>query len=96
MMYLAEQDGRLPNPRYLAIDPEVLTIRGTQIAFGIANSNNVEILPVAEAIPQLDLEVLYTRTDWASPDIQTRLQAAEKLEVLVPDGVPRRMILGAF
>lgn len=96
MKYLAEKDGRLPSPRYLAISPEVLKIAGTRIAFGIANANTVEILPVLDAIPKLDLEVLYTRTDWSNPQIQSRLQAAEKYEVLVPDIVPRKMILRAF
>ena len=96
MKYLAEKAGRLTNPRYLAIMPEVLELEGTKVAFGVANSNNVEILLVSEAIPKLDLEVLYTRTDWSNPDIQTRLQAAEKFEVLVLNGVPRKMIVGIF
>ena len=95
MTYLAQRDGRLPNPRYLAIAPEVLEIEGTKIAFGVANSTSVDIFPVSEAIERLDLEVLYTRTDWSNPEIQTRLQAAEKFEVLVPDAVPRKLIVGA-
>ena len=96
MKYLAQMDGRLPDPRYLAISPDVLEIEGTMIALGIANSNNVELLPVSDAIQRLDLEVLYTRTDWSNPDIQARLQAAEKFEVLVPHSVPRGMIVGVF
>lgn len=94
MKYLAQRDGRLPNPRYLKISPNVLTIPGTRIAFGIANSNGVDILPVAEAIDRLDIEVLYTRTDWSDPEVQSRLQEAEKFEVLVPNAVPRKMIVG--
>ena len=91
MKYLAEKDGRLPNPRYLAIDPGVLEIEETKIAFGVANSNNVDILSVLDAIPILDLEVLYTRTSWSNPEIQNRLQTVEKYEVLVPNAVPRRV-----
>lgn len=96
MKYLAQMDGRLPHPRYLAIAPEVLDIEGTKIAFGVANSNNVEILPILDAIQKLDLEVLYTRTNWSNPEIQTRLQTAEKLEVLIPNTVPRELIVGVF
>ena len=96
MKYLAEKDGRLPNPRYLAIDPVVLEIEETKIALGVANSNNVDILSVLDAIPKLDLEVLYTRTDWSNPEIQNRLQMVEKYEVLVPNAVPRAMIVGVF
>ena len=94
MKYLAQREGRLPNPRYLKISPNVLKIPGTKIAFGIANSAGVEILPVAEAIDRLDIEVLYTETDWTNSEIQSRLQQAEKFEVLVPDTVPKKLIVG--
>ncbi len=96
MKFLAHQAGRLPNPRYLAIQPEVLEIPGTRIALGVANANNVEILPVADAIDRLDVEVLYTRTDWKDPAINLRLRAAEKFEVLIPDAVPRGLITGYY
>jgi hypothetical protein len=96
MKFSAHQDGRLPNPRYLTIKPEVLQIAETRIALGIANANNVEILPVAEAVNRLDVEVLYTRTDWNDPSINLRLRAAEKFEVLVPNSVPRGLITGYF
>ena len=94
MKYLAHNDGRLPNPRYLVISPEVLQIPGVQIAFGVANANDTVILPLSDALAHLDVEVVYTRTNWSDPDIQSRLRAAEKMEVLVPHGVPRDLILG--
>ncbi|MBL3554052.1 DarT ssDNA thymidine ADP-ribosyltransferase family protein [Rhodovulum sulfidophilum] len=50
MQYLAHNDGRLPNPRYLVIDPEVLRIPGVMVAFGVANANETEILPLADAL----------------------------------------------
>jgi hypothetical protein len=96
MKFLAHQAGRLPNPRYLVIQPEVLEIPGTRIALGVANANDVEILPVADAIDRLDVEVLYTRTDWKDPAINLRLRAAEKFEVLIPDAVPRALITGYY
>lgn len=96
MKYLAHQDGRLPNPRYLAIKPEVLQTVGARIALGVANANNVEILTVPEAIDRLDVEVLYTRTDWKDPTVYARLRAAEKIEVLIPNIVPRDLIVGYF
>lgn len=96
MKFLAQQDGRLPSPRYLGIKPEVLLITGTRIAFGVANGNDVEILPAADAVSKLDVEVLYTRTDWSDPAINLRLQAAEKFEVLVPSVVPPELISGVY
>lgn len=94
MKYLAQKDGRLPNPRYLVISPDVLKIPDVHIAFGVANANDTSILPLSDALAHLDVEVIYTRTNWSDPDVQARLRAAEKIEVLVPNGVPRNLILG--
>ncbi|WP_164750400.1 MULTISPECIES: DarT ssDNA thymidine ADP-ribosyltransferase family protein [unclassified Mesorhizobium] len=96
MKFLAHKEGRLPNPRYLAIKPEVLRIPGTRVALGVANANDVEILPVDEAVNRLDYEVLYTRTDWRDPGINQRLRAAERFEVLIPTSVAPEMIIGVF
>jgi hypothetical protein len=78
----------------LVISPDVLSIPGVQIAFGVANANNTAILPLSDALEHLDVEVIYTRTNWSDPEIQSRLRAAEKMEVLVPHGVPRDLIQG--
>lgn len=94
MQYLAHKDGRLPNPRYLKISPDVLLVPDVQVAFGVANANDTEILPRPDALAQLDIEVIYHRTDWSDPVINQRLRAAEKMEVLVPHGVARNLILG--
>jgi hypothetical protein len=96
MKFLAHQEGRLPNPRYLAIQPDVLQIPGVRIALGVANANDVEILPVDQAIGRLDTEVLYTRTDWKDTTINQRLRVAEKFEVLIPGAVPRDLITGYY
>ena len=96
MKFVAERDGRLKSARYLAISPSVLNTPGTKIAFGIANANGVEILPIAEALEKLDVEVLYARTNWSDPAIQLRLRVAEKFEILVPNVVPRNLIAAAM
>ena len=96
MQFVATKDGRLKKPRYLGIKPQVLLIAGTRMAFGIANANDVKIVPMVDAIDQLDREVLYTRTNWSDPAVNKRLSAAEKFEVLVPDSVPRDQILGYY
>jgi len=73
-----------------------LGIEDAKIALGIANSKHIDIIPVCDAVSLLDVEVLYTRTDWSDPEIQTRLQVAEKFEVLVPHRAPREMIIEAY
>lgn len=93
MKFVAHQAGRLPNPRYLLIKPDVLRIPGVRVAFGIANANDVQILPLDEAVDRLDLEVLYSRTNWGDPEVNARLRAAEKFEVLIPSAVPRDLIV---
>lgn len=58
----------------------------------MANTNNIQFLPVEQAGEMIDYEVLYTRTNWADPDVQKRLQAAEKYEILVPKAIPLDLI----
>ncbi|MGO6819808.1 DarT ssDNA thymidine ADP-ribosyltransferase family protein [Rhizobium brockwellii] len=96
MKYIAMQEGRLTDPRYLAIEPDVLLIPGVLISLGVANANGAELLPVAQAIAQMDTEVVYERTVWSDPVVQARLQAAEKYEVLIPSHVPVEMITGYY
>jgi len=96
MKFLAVSDGRLTDPRYLAIDPSVLTLPGVRVTMGVANSNNVENLSVQEALAKLDAEVIYTRTDWSDPEVNLRLRAAEKCEILVPNQVPVEYIKGFY
>ena len=96
MCYLAKNDERIPNPRYLAIDPDILLVEGVRVALGVANRSDVEIYSINEAIKIMDLEVLYSRTDWRDPNVNARLKAAEKYEVLVPKSVPLNKILKAF
>ncbi len=94
MKFVAHNEGRLPSPRYLAINPDVLLVPGVRIAFGVANANDTVILPLNEALAQIDIEVIYSRTDWSDPTVNARLRAAEKMEILVPHGVERAMIAG--
>ena len=96
MKYLANQDGRLPSPRYLGISTEVLRLPGVRVAFGVANANDTLIVDLPEAIAHIDLEVVYSRTDWRDPLVHARLKDAEKMELLVPDIVPIQMIPVVF
>ena len=94
MKFFAERDGRLKNARYLAISPDILKTEGVRIAFGIANANGVKILPLAQSLEELDTEVLYSWTNWLDPVIQARLRVVERIEVLIPNAVPRPLIVG--
>lgn len=63
MAFHAKNDGRLPNLRYLGINPQILKTDGAKITFGVANSDSVEIPPADEAVERLDTEVINKYTD---------------------------------
>jgi len=88
MEYRARQDGRIGAATFLRVLPAVLDIPGVMFADDVANKVGVAIRPLAEADEVLDLEVIFKRTDWKDPAVQTRLQRARKYEILVPDHVP--------
>jgi hypothetical protein len=92
MEYVARQDGRLTNPVYLQIHPDILRVKGVMFTVDVSNKSGVEVIPLADALDVIDFKVLYTRTDWTDPEVQQRLRQAEKYELLVPDHVPMKYI----
>lgn len=95
MLYVARQDGRIKDPVWLEIDASVILEDGTRFTSDVSNKSGVQLLTSDEAATAVDFEVLFTRTNWRLPEIQTRLKAARKSEVLVPRIVPLDKILGA-
>lgn len=87
MLHTAQQDGRLHQTSWISVAPDVLALPGVLIAPDNSVKNGVETIPASEIIDQLDLEILYQRTDWKNPAIQARLRAAERYEILVPDAI---------
>lgn len=87
MEWVAKKDGRIENSRFLRIDPAVLMGKGVLVTQEVSNKSGVLARPADEVIAQLDLEVIYTRTDWKDPKIQARLKKAQKYELLVPDQI---------
>jgi hypothetical protein len=92
MEYLARQDGRIPNPVFLQIHPNILREEGVMFTADVSNKAGVQIISLAEAVDVIDFEVLYTRTDWNDPAVKLRLQQAEKYELLVPNHVPMKYV----
>lgn len=94
MLYVARNAGRIKDPKYLVIDPKVVEREGVMIALGVANAKETEILNLEEGVKKMDTEVLYTWTNWKNPEIRERRKVVEKYELLVPNTVPRSLILG--
>jgi len=92
MEFAARADGRITDSIFLQIHPSVIQMEGVRFANDVANKSGVESVPIGEAEPMIDFEVLYTRTDWSDPQIQQRLRQAEKYEILVPGFIPLSLI----
>ena len=61
----------------------------------VANRKDAWPQPAEEMVGKLDLEVIYTRTDWKDPKIQERLKAARLCEILIPEAIPLEFIRNA-
>jgi hypothetical protein len=92
MEYVARQDGRIVDSVYLQIHPDVLKISGVMYTAGVSNKSGMRVYTLDQARDLIDFEVLYTGTDWRDPEIQLRLQNAEKCELLIPDHIPVELI----
>ena len=80
MEWLALQDGRIKESRFLRIDSSILALDGVLITDQVSNKAGALPRPADEMIGNLDLEVIYTRTDWKDPKIQARMKKAQKCE----------------
>jgi hypothetical protein len=96
MAYLAKRDGRINDCVYLKIDPKIVLHDGVLAVSGVSNATGAVHKPFGSIISELDLEVIYQRTDWGKPEVQTRLKAAKKYEVLVPQCVPIQFVIGGL
>lgn len=77
---------------FLQVHPSVIHGDGVLFVPGMANTNGITFHTMDEARDLIDYEVLYTRTNWSDPQIQQRLQTAEKYEILVPRVIPLELI----
>lgn len=88
MEHIARQEGRIVESVFLFVDPKVLSRKGVMFSPGVSNKSGMPILEIEDGCRIIDFGVLYNYTDWNDPEIQERLQAVEKCEVLVPKHIP--------
>lgn len=94
MEYVARQEGRIDQTRLIKIDPNVLFEEGVRFTGEVANKSGVPLLTIALALESLDFSVIYDWTDWRDPEISKRRASAKKYELLVPVGIPLRLLRG--
>lgn len=92
MEHIATVEGRIEKSAFLYVDAKVMLLKGVRYSPGVSNKSGMGTFTIDQARDMIDYQVLYTRTDWSDPNIQTRLQAAEKAEILVPDHVPMKYL----
>jgi hypothetical protein len=92
MEYLAKKDGRIKTSKFLLIDPAVLRTPNSLIAKDVSNKADASYGNAEEFIEQVDLKVIYTKTDWKDKAVQDRLRAARKSEILIPEHIPLNFI----
>ncbi|HEY7809763.1 MAG TPA: DarT ssDNA thymidine ADP-ribosyltransferase family protein [Allosphingosinicella sp.] len=95
MEYVAKNEGRISETVFLRVSPLVIKTPGTLASADVSNKSGVVTHPLEEALSNvLDLEVVYTNTDWKDPEIQERRKAAKKYEILVPKHIDLALITG--
>jgi hypothetical protein len=88
MAHQAIEERRVSELAWFSILPEVVKTPGTMVTLDNAVARDVQAIPISHALAHMDLDVLYTRTDWADAAIQDRLRRAERYELLIPTRIP--------
>ncbi len=94
MEYRAKEDGRIQKSVWFGIKPEIILSEGVLISQEVSNKAGNEPRPISEMLDAIDLDIIYTRTNWRDKEIQERLKIARKYELLIPDTVAREYIDG--
>jgi hypothetical protein len=94
MEFIAKRDGRINESAFLKINPIVLQWEGVRVTLEVANKSGTKLLTLAQAMEEIDSEIMCKWTDWSNPDVQERRQMAKKYEVLVPNIIPIEFIMG--
>lgn len=92
MEFRAKADERIQESFFIKILPEVLRIEGVLFCDGVANAADSNLFDVSQFEQFMDVEVLFQRTDWTLPEVQERLKAAKKYEILIPRHVPPELL----
>ena len=92
MEHIAVVEGRIEKSAFLYVDAKIMKKDGVLFAPGVSNKSGMKTCTMEQARDMIDYQVLYTRTDWNDPEINARLCAAEKCEILVPDHIPMKYL----
>jgi hypothetical protein len=93
MEFVARQNGHIGETRYLEIDPSAILQDDVMGCAVVANRGDAVVLPIADALDQMDLEILYGgRVNFANLELRRRYNEAKKAEILIPRRIELRYI----
>lgn len=78
--------------RFLTINPIVSQWEGVKVTLGMANTRGIERLTWEQAVEEIDHRIICERSDWSSHEFQN----AKNYEILVPNAIPVKFIIGGL
>lgn len=94
MAHVAKERGSIEQLRILRVAPGVLLRDGVLISDRVATANEAQVAPADAIIHTMDFQATYQWMDWSIPENQTRRNAAEKWEALIPGVIMPDLIFG--
>lgn len=92
MEYKARKEKRISDTVWIRVLCDIIKEDGVLATLEVSNKSGATRMLPSSALDKMDLEVIYTRTDWTDPAIKSRLKIARNYEILVPTSVPLRCI----
>lgn len=97
MQYVKRKNGEIPNPVWLEIDASVLFKNKSIFSNQVANKTGAKLYgDINDLAEYIDLDVLWSRTDWRNPQIQQRRKEAKYGEIMIQDKINIQDIIGVY
>ncbi len=97
IQYIKTKNQEIPNPVWLEIDAKVLFKKKSIFSDTIANKTGAKIYTDINDLARfIDLDVLWSRTDWRDPQIKQRRKQAKYGEIMIKDSIEIQDIIGVY
>ncbi len=97
MQYVKTKSGEIPNPVWLEIDASVLFKNRSIFSKQVANKSGAKLYGnINDLAKYIDLDVLWSRTDWSNPQIQQRRKEAKYGEIMIQNKINIQDIVGIY
>lgn len=94
MEFVARNDGRILESRFLRVDPSVIHTPGILFSPDVSNKSGVPMMDLTTAASEMDFGIIALADKWLDPSLFERKKRASKYELLVPGKIPLSLISG--